>query len=186
MSGSGRLSTQEALDRLTETPGDEEAWNAIYRRLWPFVFSITIRLLDASAAEDAAQDAFMRTAERFPFNQALNEKVFVVYIATVARRVAIDTVRKRLRSREVSLDEAAEAYEPISADAQAELDTTVRWLMGQLTASDMELTQKLLTHGPNSIATIAKELDVPYGTAGVRLHRLRGRLRRLLAPEKKR
>lgn len=171
-----------ALDILAVSRGDEHAWNVLYARAWPFVFSITFRILrDPGSAEDAAQETFIRVARHYPFPRRLDDKVFYAYVAQVARHVAFDSRRRQARIAEEALDEAAETPDSRpQPGADAEAASTLEWLAGRLSESEAALLRQLLREAPSELSDMAQELGVSYSTAAVRLHRLRKRIRQLL------
>jgi RNA polymerase sigma-70 factor (ECF subfamily) len=171
-----------ALERLAESPNNEEAWGTLYHRLWPFVFSICLRMIRApEIAEDLTQETFLRIARYFPFQRRFDEKVFMLYIAQVARRVTLDALHRRDRASETTLDALAETADPAPRPGEAaEVASTLEWLVRQLSPADAELFRHLVKSAPLSPVDIASDLGVSYSAAGVRLHRLRARIRKLL------
>jgi RNA polymerase sigma factor (sigma-70 family) len=172
-------SLSEALGRLAGSRTDEDAWETIYRRTWPFVFAISYRMMrEAVAAEDVAQETFLRVARYFPFERIVDEKVFRFYIATIAKNAARDARRKR--PREIPLDELPEPEDSRHADEEAEVASTLDWLGRQLSPADYALFQQLIAGAPVALASVAQDGGISYSAAAVRLHRLRGRIRKLL------
>ncbi len=182
MGESGGDDLEEALARLAEFPGDQEAWATIYRRTAPFILSITFRMMqDFSAAEDVAQETFLRVAHYYPFHRRFEPKIFKIYIAQIARNAALDARRKHARVPQTGLEEATERADPgPEPGAEAQVASTLAWLEQRLTAQEAELFRQLIAEVPRPLSEIADGLGVSYNAAGVRLHRLRRRIGKLL------
>src|SRR5262245_58286836 len=85
------------LERLKASPADEEAWRALYRQLWPFVIAVIYRKLRGSerkAAEDAAQEVFIRLLRTRPFDRIPDADSLRAYMGRIAENVAKTHLRK--------------------------------------------------------------------------------------------
>lgn len=79
--------------------GDHSAFGELYRRTWGHVFTVVRQcLIDESQSEEVAQDVFLevwQTAARFDVSRGS----VITWLATLARRRAIDRVRSAQASR---------------------------------------------------------------------------------------
>ena len=152
--------------------GDADAVRTVYVTYGRLVFTIANRLLgDRSLAEEATQQTFIqawRSAAEFDASRE-----FGPWLATIARRVAIDVHRREARRAHDSLDEPGRAplvTLPPSAEQIYEV-WQVREAIDDLPAADRELVrlQHLdgLTHGE-----IADRLGIPVGTVKSRTFRV--------------
>ena len=168
--------------------GDEDAVRQVYRHYGRLVFTVALRVLgDRQLAEDATQQAFLqawRAASTFDADKDL-----APWLATIARRVAIDMQRSNARRPTTSL-EVARADEPalISAPPSAEAiweTWQVRAAIDTLQPEEREIVrlQHLAGH---SHSEIAQQLGLALGTVKSRSHRahqhLANRLQHLRKP----
>ncbi len=162
--------------------GDPDAVRAVYREYGGLVFAVAFKLLgDRGLAEEAAQQAFVaawRASESFDVGRDL-----APWLATIARRAAIDIGRREARRRHQSLDQTeARAAEvvglPDSVERAYEV-WEVRRAIEQLAPDEAALIRlqhfEGLTH-----AEIAQRLAVPVGTVKSRSFRAHRRLAGLL------
>ena len=184
MTDDDNASLDTALMCLARSRGDQDAWHVLYRRAWPFVFSIAFRVMrDPGIGEDVSQETFLRMARYFPFERNVPPKVFMAYLGQVARNTALDARRGRIREKahEVEIAPEFDALDrrPLPGE-DAQVRGTVVWLARKLSPSDAALLRQLLDDAPPDLSGVAGGLGVTYGAAGVRLHRLRSRIRKLL------
>jgi RNA polymerase sigma-70 factor (ECF subfamily) len=158
--------------------GDESAVRAIYREYAGLVFSVTLRALgDRSRAEDATQQTFLqawRAAATFD-----PEREFGPWLATIARRVAIDVHRREQRRAHDQLDDVS-PLDPALVTAPPDVERAfegweVRKAIDELPPDERELVElqhlQGLTH-----TEIAARLSVPVGTVKSRSFRAHRRL----------
>jgi RNA polymerase sigma factor (sigma-70 family) len=176
----------EALRRLAVSRGDETAWTVLHNSLWPYVFAVAYRELGGAsrAAEDVAQETFLRLVRYAPFPRLQDPSDMRAYVSTVARHVAHDVARREARRPELpGTDERLDEFSR-SAPAPSRL-------LGPLLAEGaLEQVRELLE--PQEVALldlvargedtrgVARNLGIRYGAAAVRIHRLRNKLRKLL------
>ncbi|HZC72063.1 MAG TPA: sigma-70 family RNA polymerase sigma factor [Jatrophihabitans sp.] len=160
--------------------GDPDSVRAVYESYGRLVYAVAYKVLgDSGLAEDATQQAFVqawRSAHRFDPTQALGP-----WLATIARRAAIDIYRQSRRNRGHASLEAAEpllASAPPSAEQIYEV-WEVRRAVDSLPPDEAQLVRLQhftgLTH-----SQIATRLGVPVGTVKSRTHRAHRRLVGLL------
>lgn len=163
--------------------GDPDAIRALYRRYGGRVFALAMRLLgDRGAAEDAAQETFLRIwrfADSFDADRDLDR-----WVLRIARNTAYDLGRVRSRQREAggdpepALGQAVEHRPHGRPDELAAAASTAWELRGAIDAlpeveRDVVRLQHLcgLTH-----REIAEQLGVSVGTIKSRSHRAHRRL----------
>jgi RNA polymerase sigma-70 factor (ECF subfamily) len=109
-------SVVELLKRINH--GDEEALLLLHARYINLVYSVAFRILDDQmAAEEVAQDTFMRLWEKAAaYDPAKGE--FTTWLLTITRRLAIDVLRKQTRREPpgpamIFIDENPELWENV-------------------------------------------------------------------------
>ncbi len=162
--------------------GDESAIRDLYREYGRVVFAIARRILnDRSLAEEATQQTFLqawRSAESFDPARDLGP-----WLHTIARRVAIDTLRREQRRRAEALDTMSDRDPVLRLDGHDIEDTWRRWqvrqAIEQLPADEAQIVR--LQHlGGYTHTEIAERLAMPVGTVKSRSFRAHKRLVQLL------
>jgi RNA polymerase sigma-70 factor (ECF subfamily) len=160
--------------------GDAETVRALYQRYGGLVFAIAYKVLgDVGLAEDATQQTFVQAwcaASTFDRTRALGP-----WLATIARRAAIDLFRRERRHRgHFNLDVADPALiSPPPSPEQISDVWEVRQAMQHLPEMDRELI-RLQHYGELTHTEIAQQLAVPLGTVKSRSYRAHRRLAELL------
>lgn len=162
--------------------GEEAAVRELVDRYGGLVFTVANRVLDDPArAEDVAQHTFVqawRHADSFEPGRD-----FAPWLATIARRAAIDVVRRERRRSVTDLDSASDdpalAVLPPSAE-QIEAVWAVRAAVDSLGDSDREIVRLQYVEG-NTQEEIAARLGIPVGTVKSRSHRAHRKLANRLA-----
>jgi RNA polymerase sigma factor (sigma-70 family) len=161
--------------------GSADAVRAVYQAYGRLVYSVAFKVLgDASLAEDASQQAFLqawRAAPSYDPTRALGP-----WLATIARRTAIDVYRQSRRHETHSGLESAEATlvsHPPSLDELYEI-WEVRRAVDSLPVEDQEVI-RLQHYAGMSHAEISEQLRIPLGTVKSRTFRAYRRLVNLLA-----
>jgi RNA polymerase sigma-70 factor (ECF subfamily) len=162
--------------------GDEEAVRELVGRFGGLVFTVANRVLDdPAAAEDVAQQTFVqawRHADSFEPGRD-----FAPWLATIARRTAIDALRREQRRPTSSLEDADPSQAslvtlPPSAE-QIERVWAVRAAVESLDEPDREIMRLHYVEG-HTHSEIAERLDIPIGTVKSRTHRAHRKLARRL------
>ena len=173
-----------ALGRLRQSPSDDGAWRSIYRRLWPFVVAVAYRRVrDKGIAEDIAQDVFVRIARLRPYDRIDAPDQFRAYVWRMAINVAntyARSVRRRERGLKALWDWGGRDHlvAPAASDDRLVFEELLSLVHDVVEPVDRTLLELLLEGRP--LADVASELGLTYSAAGVRLHRLRQRLRKAL------
>jgi RNA polymerase sigma-70 factor (ECF subfamily) len=177
-----KSSLSKILGQLAKSRTDEEAWASLYRQMWPFVIAIFYRQLGGikEVAEDAAQDVFLRLVRSCPFGKLQNTDLFRAYVRRVAQNVA-RTYRYRFLKRaetekemKTTPEEAVDNKQPLPEDYFGQ-EQLLRNIIAQLDETDRQLIRLLAKD--LSLSDVAKATGLTYTNAGVRLHRLRRKLR---------
>lgn len=179
--------TDAALLRRA-TAGDALAFEALVERWGDRVHGFLAHLLrDRGAADDVAQETFVRVFERastFDPRQA-----FAVWLLRIARNLAIDRLRRRTLEREAAAEAAANASpfaperEPIDLAAQSEFGERFGAALAEL-AEPFRTAFLLREFEGLSYEEIGAVTDVPTKTVSTRLVRAREQLRTALGLER--
>ena len=163
--------------------GDEQAVRAVYRQFSGLVYSITMRVLgDRGLAEEATQQTFVqawRHATRFDSAREL-----APWLATIARRVAIDIHRREARRPSTSIDDVP-AGDPglvtLPPEAAAAWEAgQIRLAIDRLPAEEQVVVRMQHLDGCTH-TEIAEQLALPLGTVKSRSFRAHKSLARALA-----
>jgi RNA polymerase sigma factor (sigma-70 family) len=168
--------------RLAEqfSAGDPDAIRALYQRYGRLVYSVAYKVLgDVSLSEDATQQAFIqawRAASSYDPARELGP-----WLATIARRAAIDVFRREQRHRDVDdLDGAAQTLTTPPPSIDQIYDAwEVRKALDGLPDQDRELI-RLQHFGSLTHTEISQELAIPLGTVKSRSFRAHRRMADLL------
>lgn len=174
--------------------GSQEAYAALLARYERPVFTLVLRMVrDRSAAEDLAQEAFLKAFDKLATYDP--GRKFSSWLFKVAHNTAIDRLRRR-EVDTVSLDEPAgdEADGPVrevedtgvetpeGAAQRADLSRALTRAVGRLRLEYREVVllryQAGLEYGE-----IAEETGFPLGTVKTYLHRARKELAGMLGEE---
>ncbi len=144
----------------------------LHRRYVDLIYSIVYRVLnEPTAAEEAAQDAFMKVWQNAASFDAVRGPL-VAWLARIARNTAIDHLRLRTRQSgmDESLDDAEEARSLPMPDDWHDRER-VQGLQMALDALPPEQAQviKLSYYGGLSQSDISETLGLPLGTVKTRM-----------------
>jgi RNA polymerase sigma factor (sigma-70 family) len=164
---------------------DHGALADLYNRYALLVYAVAVRLArDPAIAEDVTQEVFVQVWTRpEAFDPAAG--TLQAWLAMLARRRAIDAVRRTARQRRRAAAESGEpetAPDPADAAVNAAVHKSVRAAVDALPAA--QRTVVLLAYvGGFSAREIAERLGIPEGTAKSRLRLGLRRIGRLLAAD---
>lgn len=164
------------------TAGDPDAVRAVYREYARLVYSVAYKALsDRSLAEEATQQAFIQAWRESSTYDPTRE--LGPWLATIARRAAIDIHRREARRRHESLD-ATPSTDPALVSLPPSIERVydiweVRQALDQLSPEEATLVR--LQHLDGLTHTeIADRLGLPVGTVKSRTYRVHRRLAGLL------
>jgi RNA polymerase sigma-70 factor (ECF subfamily) len=166
---------EPALKRSIQ--GDSAAFAELVREHQAMVFSIAYHYLqDRSLAEDAAQEVFLELYQALDRIQSPAHLTF--WLRRVTANRCIDQGRKKLRRRELALEETPE---PVAADRAADpllLERLQQSMAGLPEKQRMVVILRFQEGlGP---AEIAEALEMPVNTVKSTLHRSLEELRKSL------
>jgi RNA polymerase sigma factor (sigma-70 family) len=162
--------------------GDSDAVRAVYKEYGRLVFGVAFKMLsDRGLAEEATQQAFLqawRSSARFDVTRELGP-----WLATIARRAAIDIHRREARRVHESIDDANPtdpALVTLQVSAERVYDIwEIRRAIEELPPEEAALVR--LQHLAGfSHTEIAEQLGIPVGTVKSRIFRAHRRLAGLL------
>jgi RNA polymerase sigma factor (sigma-70 family) len=162
--------------------GDAEAVRTLYRAYGRLVFVVAHQVLGSSElAKEATQQTFVKAwqaAARFDPSRDLG-----AWLATVARRAAIDLYRREARRAASRLDQVSPSHPAVverPPDIERSFDVwEVRQAIAELPPSEAEVARLQHVEGL-TLAEIAERLGVPVGTVKSRSFRAHRRLARRL------
>lgn len=163
--------------------GDDAAVRTLYQRYGGLVFTVANRIVgDRQRAEDVAQHTFVqawRNADQFEPGRD-----FAPWLATIARRAAIDSLRREQRRPAGSIENADPSdgslvSMPPSAE-QVEAVWGVRAAIETLDDEERQIVKLQHLEGYTH-SQIADHLGVAVGTVKSRSHRAHRRLAKRLA-----
>lgn len=168
--------TFELIQKLSKDRADEETWAHLYQATRPYVFTIAYRSLrgNHTAAEDITQDVFLRLMRYCDFAKFSNWTSFLGYL----RATTLNSLRTshRVQTHEVFSELDTEADPKPANQTQVELTRDLVVLARSLDKDDIHLL-RLLLEG-YSLTEIVADLQEPYSRVGVRIHRLRNKLKK--------
>ncbi len=150
----------------------DRAFEAVLERYEDRVFRLAFAILeDRAAAEDAAQEAFVRiwkALPRFRWDAALS-----TWIYAIARNTALTRLARERRGRAVALDEARARVGPAAQSPELEvfiarLDEKYRRVLYLFYLEEKSYEQ------------VAAALELPIGTVKTHLHRAKKELARIM------
>lgn len=162
--------------------GDEDAVRTVYRAYGRLVFAVAYKVLgDRGLAEEATQQAFLqawRAAASFEPSKELGP-----WLATIARRAAIDVHRREARHAHSPLEDADPAA-PDLVSLPPSVDRIydawqVRQALSELSPDEANLVRLQHMEGLTQ-SQIAERLNIPVGTVKSRSFRAHRRLAGLL------
>jgi RNA polymerase sigma-70 factor (ECF subfamily) len=163
--------------------GDPDAVRDLYREFGRLVFAVTNRVLgDRGLAEEATQQTFVlawRSAASFEAGRQLGP-----WLATIAKRAAIDIHRREARRPRMGFDDVA-ADDPNVVALPPDLGRieeiwAVRQAIDSLPPDDRDLVRMQHLEGM-TLSDIAERLGVPLGTIKSRTFRIHRQLAARLA-----
>lgn len=167
--------------------GDHEAFARLYDRFAGQAFGLALRVCnDRTVAEDAVQEAFLSLWRR-PTGYRPDRGSVSTYLLTLVHHRAVDAVRHeqrlRVRERASAVGEQTEDDQGlVDAASVSGLRDRVRAALAQLTNRQRQALELAYFSGL-TVSDVAKQLDIPLGTAKTRVRDGMIRLRSLLASE---
>jgi RNA polymerase sigma-70 factor (ECF subfamily) len=152
--------------------GDPDAVRAVFREYGGLVFAVALRTLGSrQLAEEATQETFVKAWRAAGSYDATRE--IGPWLATIARRAAIDLHRREARRPAVNVDDVL--TDPAVVDLPPGVDRAydvwaVREAIDELPADEREVVR--LQHLEElTQVEVAERLGIPVGTVKSRSHR---------------
>lgn len=157
----------DSLIKKIET-GDEDALIQLHEEFSTPVYSVAYRVLGNSLdAEEVTQDVFLKLWDKaYTFDSSKGK--FISWILTIARRSAIDRLRKRDRreppENSVSMDAEPYLWETkLGVEDMSDLQRSLLSVINELPQSQSQAIYLSYFHGM-SHSDIAAHLNKPLGT----------------------
>jgi RNA polymerase sigma factor (sigma-70 family) len=169
----------DLIRQLRASPGNEKLWAAWYKAAYPKVYFAAHRFSNGrpDLARELVQETFSRFIEYRALERVVDESSAVAHLIVTCRNLAID---RNTEARLISLEGLEKADVIAAPDVPMDRAMDVERAVLELNQDDRDLV-KWMRDGL-SVSEIAARLEVSYSAAGVRVHRLRKRLRDLITP----
>jgi DNA-directed RNA polymerase specialized sigma24 family protein len=171
-----------ALAAIRANPADDDAWTRFYVCFRPQVAAFLYHHGIRTELADVTQDVFFRFIRSSPWRSdwtTLPERrVVMAYLRKTAQNVVVSRFRDLARRPQ---EEGRDRLDELQG-----LATTASDVTGLLDRVALELDEfdggllRMLMNG-SSLDHIASEYQISYGAAGVRVHRLKQKLKLLIA-----
>lgn len=162
--------------------GNSAAFGELVRLHERTVYNLCLRFMrDPHAAEDMAQDAFLKAYRRI--RTFRGHSAFATWLYRLTVNTCLDELAKRKRRRTYTLEEVpAPAEASVSAPERMETAAIIRDCVAKLPERDA-MVISLYYLEEESYERIAAKLGLPMGTLKTWLHRARKRLRTIVEKE---
>lgn len=161
--------------------GSPDAFTQLVQNYKHYVYQTAVGILaDKIEAEDVTQETFVRAYSAL--SKLRQPETFPTWIATIATRIALDSIRRRKREVPIdSPDEQSVRLEQPVVDEFSKAEGRLDLLSLLRKLSEEERTVMILRElQDRSYADIAHVLDIPVGTVRSRLHSARKHLRQVM------
>jgi RNA polymerase sigma factor (sigma-70 family) len=164
-----------AFSALKADPDDRAAFTAWYRETYPALFVTAHRATagDRAAAEDLCQEAILAFMTRGGLAKVGTEGEALAYLRRSVVNAYIDGIRRNRR------EPPGEAYLHAIGSAEEGVDFEQQYhrLWAALDAAEQQLLRMMLDG--HSLGEMAEKLGLSYSNTGVRVHRIRNKIREL-------
>ena len=163
-----------------------QAWRELVRRVSPLVYRLSLRMLRSpDEAEDACQEVFLRIHRSFDTYDPT--RPLAPWVGRITYNVCLRRLGKVSRKKSLATDPEEIARVSDAGDPGPELQAAgkeaqelVVEALGRLSAQDQALVDLRYREGLSD-AEVAEATGMPVGTVKTRLHRARGKLRKMLS-----
>ncbi len=166
-----QASNWEPTIRARLVAGDEDALGEACDQFASFVYGIAFRVIgDARAAEDVAQDVFMKLWEQ-PTGFEPRRGSLRTWLGTLAHRRAVDCVRREEAKRRTAVRDATRSAVAPDVEEMAMALVTSERVRSALDAlpEEQRVAIQLAYFGGRTYREVAQVLGIPEGTAKSRL-----------------
>lgn len=166
--------SKDLIEGIREHPADQHRWAEWYKAVYPRLYYVAFRLTNGNtdAARDLVQETFTRFLGYRAIERVSSDQHALSFLIRTCRNLAFDRsarVRQLPEGSPEELESIPGAEQPIEPALDFER------ILQTLGPQDRQLMQ--WAREGMSVSEIATRLGVTYSAAGVRLHRLRKRLR---------
>ncbi len=157
--------------------GDHPAFERLYRRHVPRIYSLARRMLGSEEADEVTQDIFVRTWQKL--DQFRGDSAFGTWLHRLAVNVVIERRRSFAVQRGRMVDDPSSLESVTVAPARSDLTMDFESAIAQLPFGAREI---LVLHDVEGYKhrEIAAMLDITTGTSKRQLHRARMLMRQHL------
>jgi RNA polymerase sigma-70 factor (ECF subfamily) len=178
---------REAIRRVLS--GDVAEYRILMQRHLPAVLRMTLRVTgNPEDAEEAAQEAFLLAYNKLPSFR--EQAAFGTWVYRIAMNCSLNLVKRRARNPEWNaepLEETPRSQHPTPEQALLDAEALKQRERAMDTLSPMERTAFVLRHVEEQpVDVVAKALGINANTARQTVFRAITKLRRELAPSRKR
>ena len=181
------MTDEEIIDLFFER--SEQAISELAKKHGSAVSRVALNILnDEEDAKECVNDTWLGTWNSIPPNRPDPLRTYVCKIARnlATKRYHANSAKKRDGQYDLALDELAECVPDGSnvedAVAAKELAEIINRFLDTLSYEDKFVFMRRYWYA-DSLADIAKMAGMSYNSAAVRLHRVRGKLKKLLLKE---
>lgn len=171
---SGESLPERLEDLLTQVAhGDQNAYEALYKRVSGPVYGLVLRVLrDPAQSQEVAQEALLqvwREATRYDENQGSA----TAWVMTIAHRRAVDRVRSEesasRRNERLAVRDVETSFDSVAEDVELRLEReAVRKCLDSLTDLQRQAVD-LAYYGGRTYREVSEQLDTPLGTVKTRM-----------------
>jgi RNA polymerase sigma factor (sigma-70 family) len=173
---------QISLDRLRISKTDAQAWEDLYRLLWPYVYTHMYRRLGGNRflAEESSQEVMLRLLQHTDFLSENHKSIsFLSYVKNLCNWLIIDIFRKTTRPDNLHAhlpiyDRDIEDWQPDPEEQAIANERVLRYLDG-LASAERALARQLMDG--RRAAEIAKGEGSTVKTVQNRISLLRRKIR---------
>lgn len=166
----------KSFQRFQRDPDDRQAFAEWYRETYPAVFMTAYRVAlgNRATAEDLSHEAIVAFVTRGGLRKVMDEHGALAYLKRAVTNGYIDALRARKHEIDAEPPEpAADSYIPELVELSQEYDALVE----TLDESDRELLRMIIAG--HTLPEIAGAFAISYSAAGVRVHRIKNKIREL-------
>lgn len=164
----------DLIAKIRASPDSERRWATWYRAVYPKIYYAAFRFANGNAdtARDLTQEAFTRFLGYRAIDRVTSDQHALAFLIKTCRNLATD---RNARAHEISLGGLEEIEAISGAEPAIELSIDLDRMLQNLEPDERQIM--LWARDGESVSDIARKLGVSYTAAGVRLHRVRERLR---------
>lgn len=168
--------TTEEINRMMRRTkeGDERAFEKIYRAYYgQMLYGAKLITRNEADAHDAVQNAWIKIWKYIKSKEEINLEYPVSYMATAARRCALDVLEKRKTQSESEYKEELNGTESKIEEKIGEGDILAA--ISELGESDREVAIAHFVYDMR-MKDVSKQMNIPVGTIKWKIHEIRKRL----------